>query len=145
MARVKPEETRIETDEFKRSAKEYVFIKKQIELLEKDAKQLREEIFEHLDENGETDSKGNIYLEFDDPIENFVSIQKTRRVKRVIDETVAEQIIEEKGLEDKLYKVIRVIDEDALMAALYSNQLTEKEVDAMYPENVTWALNLNKK
>lgn len=145
MARVKPEEPRIETDEFRRVTKQYIFIKKQTDALEKESKQLREEIFDYIEENGEVDSKGNIFIEFDGSIEEFVGIQKTRRVKRVIDEEVAARIIQAKGLEDELYKTIRVVDEDALMAALYSDKLTEGEVDEMYPENVTWALNLNKK
>lgn len=145
MARVKPEEPRIETDEFRRVTKQYIFIKKQTDALEKESKQLREEIFDYIEENGEVDSKGNIFVEFDGNIEEFVGVQKTRRVKRVIDEEVAARIIQAKGLEDELYKTIRVVDEDALMAALYSEKLTEGEVDEMYPENVTWALNLNKK
>ena len=49
-----------------------------------------------------------------------------------------------KGLADKLYKTIQIIDEDALMACLYSDELTEEEVDEMYPQNVVWALILKK-
>lgn len=116
-----------------------------MEVLEKDVKEKRDKLFEHIESDGEVDSKGNIFVEFDSPIENFVSVQKTRRVKRSIDEAIAEQIITEKGLQDVLYKTIQVVDEDALMAALYNDQLTEAEVDAMFPESVTWALNLNKK
>jgi predicted RNA-binding protein associated with RNAse of E/G family len=48
------------------------------------------------------------------------------------------------GLEDSLYKTIRVVDEDALMAALYEEVLTEEEVDEMYPPKVVWALVLKK-
>ena len=66
------------------------------------------------------------------------------RTSRKINEAKAEEIIEAKGLEDKLYKTIRVIDEDALMAALYSDELTEEEIEEMYPQSVIWALKLKK-
>ena len=145
MARVKAEESRVTTDDFSNQAKEYAFLKKQIDFFDKQMKSLREKILEHIDANGEVDSKGHLFLEFDAPIEGFVSIQKTRRVKRVVDEEAARSIIEAKGLQDSLYKTIQVIDEDALMAALYTDELTEEEIDEMYPEQVSWALNLNKK
>ena len=57
---------------------------------------------------------------------------------------MADNIIMSKGLADKLYKTIQIIDEDALMACLYSDELTEEEVDEMYPQNVVWALILKK-
>ena len=47
-------------------------------------------------------------------------------------------------MEDTLYKTIRVVDEDALMAALYNDELTEDEIDRMYPQKITWALVLKK-
>jgi hypothetical protein len=51
----------------------------------------------------------------------------------------------EKGMEDQLYKTIRVVDEDALMAALYNDELTEAEIDLMYPQKIVWALVMNKR
>ena len=65
-------------------------------------------------------------------------------MSRKVNELRAEEIIEAKGLGDKLYKTVRVIDEDALMAALYSDELTEEEVDEMYPQNIVWALVMKK-
>ena len=59
-------------------------------------------------------------------------------------EDKAEEIITAHGLEDSLYKTVRVVDEDALMAALYEEVLTEEEVDEMYPPKVVWALVLKK-
>jgi predicted RNA-binding protein associated with RNAse of E/G family len=54
-------------------------------------------------------------------------------------------MISDKGMEEELYKTIRVVDEDALMAALYEGKLTEEEIDEMYPQKVVWALVMNKK
>jgi len=145
MARVKPVEPRTADDSLEGKAKEYAFLKKQKEYMEKQISELREEIFATIDESGEVDSKGNVVIEFDTEIEGFGSVIKQRRVTRKINEAVAEEMITAKGLEDKLYKTIRVVDEDALMAALYSDELTEEEIDEMYPQNVVWALVMNKR
>lgn len=145
MARVKPVEPRMADDSLEGKAKEYAFLKKQKDYMEKQISELREKIFETIDESGEVDSKGNVVIEFDTEIEGFGSVMKQRRVTRKINEAVAEEMIAAKGLEDKLYKTIRVVDEDALMAALYSDELTEEEIDEMYPQNVVWALVMNKR
>jgi hypothetical protein len=145
MARVKPVEPRMADDSLEGKAKEYAFLKKQKDYMEKQISELREKIFETIDESGEVDSKGNVVIEFDTEIEGFGSVMKQRRVTRKINKAVAEEMIAAKGLEDKLYKTIRVVDEDALMAALYSDELTEEEIDEMYPQNVVWALVMNKR
>lgn len=145
MARVKPAELRnADENNLENQAKQYAFLKKQKEYMEKQMSELRETIFETLDESGEIDSKGNVVIEFENEVEGFASVMKQRRVTRKINETVAEEMITAKGLEEKLYKTIRVVDEDALMAALYSDELTEEEIDEMYPQNVVWALVMNK-
>lgn len=145
MARVSEAEPRMNKDELIAQAKEYAFAKKQVEYFEKKLKDLKQEIFEHVEERGEQDDKGNIVLELPEEIEGFFAITKQRRVSRKIDEDVAFDIIEEKGLRDKLIKIVEVIDEDALMAALYNDELTEAEIDEMYPQSVVWALVMNKR
>jgi len=146
MARVKPEEPRsAEQDDLVNQTKEYAFIKAQLEYLEKQQKELREKLFEALDGSGEPDDKGNVVLELPQEVDGYVSVIKQKRVSRKVDELVADEIIIEKGMEDTLYKTIRVVDEDALMAALYNDELTEEEIDRMYPQKITWALILSKK
>ena len=144
MARIKGEQPRDEEITFNDKARKYAFLKKQIEFLEEQKKELRDELFETLDSSGEPDAKGNLVIEFDEDIEGFAAIIKQRKVSRSLNESVAEKIIADKGLEDQLYKTVRQIDEDALMAALYTDQLTESEIDEMYPQKITWALILNK-
>jgi len=145
MAKVSPSENRNtdETDLVAR-AKKYSFLKSQLDYLEKEQKALRAELFEVLDGEGEVDDKGNIMVELPEEVDGFRSIVKQRRVTRKVDELKAEEIIAAHGLEDTLYKIIRVVDEDALMAALYEEVLTEAEIDEMYPQNVVWALVLKK-
>ena len=144
MARVKATEAR-EEDPLIKDAREYSFLKQQIDFLEKQQKEVRERLFTTLDEMGEVDDKGNIIVELPEEVNGFAAVVKQRRVSRKIDELVADEIITEKGMEDQLYKTIRVVDEDALMAALYNDELTEAEIDLMYPQKIVWALVMNKR
>lgn len=144
MARVKATEAR-EEDPLIKDAREYSFLKQQIDFLEKQQKEVRERLFSTLDEMGEVDDKGNIIIELPEEVNGFGALVKQRRVSRKIDELVADEIITEKGMEEQLYKTIRVVDEDALMAALYNDELTEAEIDLMYPQKIVWALVMNKR
>ena len=145
MAKKSPEEPR-NTDETSLIArtKKYAFLKSQLDYLEKEQKALREELFDVLDGDGEVDDKGNVMIQLPQEVDGFNSIIKQRRVTRKVDELKAEEIIIAHGLEETLYKTVRVVDEDALMAALYEEVLTEEEVDEMYPPKVVWALVLKK-
>jgi len=146
MARVKTAEPRVaKQDDLLSRTKQYSFVKGQIDYLEKEQKELRGQLFEDIDNAGEPDSKGNIVLELPQEVDGYVAVVKQRRVTRKINEEKAAEIIAEHNLEESLYKTIRVIDEDALMAALYNDTLTEDEIEAMYPQTVTWALILSKK
>jgi hypothetical protein len=145
MAKVAPADNRnADETSLVARAKKYSFLKSQLDYLEKEQKALRAELFEVLDGEGEIDDKGNIIVQLPEEIDGFSSIVKQRRVTRKVDELKAEEIITAHGLEDTLYKTIRVVDEDALMAALYNEELTEAEIDEMYPQNVVWALVLKK-
>ena len=145
MARVSNSEPRMADDnDLVTRVKKYAFLKAQLDYLEKEQKELRPQLFENIELEGEEDDKGNVVLELPHEVEGFRSVIKQRRVSRKIDETRAEEIITEKGMEDTLYKTIRVVDEDALMAALYNDELTEEQIDEMYPQSVTWALVLKK-
>lgn len=146
MARVKQVEERDpEEVALIERARKYSFLKSQIDFIEKEQKEVRSELFTDIESKGTTDDKGNIVLELPEEVNGFLSVMKQRRVSRKINEPKAEEIIEAKGLQDKLFKTIRVIDEDALMAALYSDELTEAEIDEMYPEHIVWALVMNKR
>jgi len=145
MARIKEEQSRVAgQDDFETQARQYIFVKKQVDFFESELKKLKEQIFEHVDTSGEVDGSGNLFVELPSEIEGVKTIQKQRRVSRKINPEMADNVIMSKGLESELYKTIQIIDEDALMAALYEGKLTEEEIELMYPEKVVWALILNK-
>ncbi len=132
-------------DDLVSQTKEYSSIKKNIESYEARQKELKAELFAKIEADGFEDDKGNMWLELPEEVDGYLSLQKQKRVTRKINEDIASDIITAKGLQDKLYKTVTVVDEDALMAALYEGLLTEEEVDEMFPGKVVWALMLSKK
>ena len=147
MAKAIDEEVReiYDPNDLKSQVREYVRLKESIEALEKRSKDLRDKLMDVLDNDGLEDDKGNILYELEEPIDGVLRLEKQRRATRKLDELKAEEIIEARGLTDKVYKMVRVIDEDALMAAHYDGEITEEEIDEMFPVSVVWALRTPKK
>lgn len=133
-------------DDLDAQVREYVQLKSTLDVLELRQKELREKLFEKIEEIGFEDDKGNIILELDSPVGEVVRLEKQRRVTRKLDETKADEIIESKpGLGLEVYEMVRVINEDALMAAHYEGTISEDELDEMFPSKVVWALTTKKK
>lgn len=132
-------------DDKETQIREYIKLSHTIDSLEDRKKELRSALFEILEVEGEEDEKGNLLLPLKEPIDGVIRVEKSGRRSRKIDETKAEEIIAARGLEDEVYKMVRVVDEDALMAAYYEDKLTEQELDEMFPVSVVWALRIPKK
>jgi hypothetical protein len=124
---------------------EYIRLVASIDHMDERRKELREKIFTYLEEEGYEDEKGNLQLPLAAPIEGVLRIEKSGRRTRKLNEDKAEEIIESAGISDDVYKMVRVIDEDALMAAYYDGKITEEQIDEMFPTTVTWALRTVKK
>jgi hypothetical protein len=125
--------------------REYIRLSQSLDELEARKKVLRETLMSLIDEEGIEDDKGNVLYEFSAPIDGVLRLEKQRRVKRELNEEAAEGIIESAGLSDDVYKMVRVIDEDALMASFYEGKITEEQLDEMFPVQVIWALRTPKK
>lgn len=132
-------------DDTQSQIREYIKLAQAIDSLEERKKDLRTKLFELLDAEGEEDEKGNVLYQFDSPIEGVTRLEKQRRATRKLDDEKAEEIIESAGISDDVYKMVRVIDEDALMAAYYEGKVTEDQIDEMFPTTVVWALRTPKK
>jgi len=147
MARAANEDPRAiaNPDDPESQVREYIKLVQTIEALESRKSELRTSIFDYMEEEAYEDNKGNLQLELPMPIDGVVRLEKQKRVSRKLDELAAETIIEQNNLTDAVYKMVRVIDEDALMAAHYEGQLTEDEIDQMFPATVVWALRTPKK
>jgi hypothetical protein len=147
MAKVIEEEVSrfLDPESLEAQVSEYAKVKASMEVLDSRAKQLRDKLMEKIDLNGFEDHNGNIVLEFEEKIDGILRIEKQRRASRKLDEATAETLLESLGLTDEVYETVRVINEDALMAAYYEDKITEQQLDEMYPVNVIWALRTVKK
>lgn len=120
--------------------REYKYLKEQIDLLSKRQKQIRDELMLLVENTGYEDDQGHLWVEFDEDIDGVGALQRQRRVSRSLDEESAEKILTDAGVWDKCTELKRVVNEDAVMQALYDEELTEVDVDGVYPPKITWAL-----
>lgn len=132
-------------DALETQVSEYMKLKSSIEFMEKRKSELREKLFAQLEQEGFEEESGNILLDLPMPIEGIVRLEKVARRSRKLNEQVADEIISRNGIEDDVYKMVRMIDEDALMACLYQDKISEEELDEMFPVSITWALMTKKK
>lgn len=117
-------------------AKQYKSLKDQIKFLTDRLGEVKQRLNDAVKELGEVDGRGHITLELDDDIK----VTNQRKVSKVLDNDTAMKILTEKNLLDDCAPLVRQVDQDAVMAAVYKGQLTEDEVDSMFPAKVTYAL-----
>lgn len=103
-------------------------------------KPLRDRLLDILESEGYTDDSGSYWLDLDGEVDGTVAVKRERRVSRRIDDESAKDILTRLGLADRCMKTIQVVDEDAVMAALYDGEINDADLDTIFPEKVTWAL-----
>lgn len=119
--------------------RKFVSLKRNIDDLVKEQSVLKTYLSDFVDEFGEYDARGHRILELPEEVDGYVSLQRQRRVSQKLDPEEAERILKEKNLTDRCYKLLPVLDEDAVMSCLYEGLLTEEEIDTMFPKTETWA------
>jgi hypothetical protein len=117
-------------------AKQYKSLKDEIKFLTDRLGDIKTRLNDAVKELGEVDGRGHITLELDDDIK----VVNQRKVSKVLDNDTAMKILTDKNLLDQCAPLVRQVDQDAVMAAVYTGQLTEDEVDSMFPAKVTYAL-----
>ena len=120
--------------ELSNTVKQYLALKQEMKFLSERESELKKRLLTSVESMGEVDGKGHIVLEIDG-----TKLTKQRKVSNPLDMDVAEQIIKEKGLEDTCIKMVPQIDSEAIMAAFYKKELTEEEIESMFPEKVSYA------
>ena len=85
------------------------------------------------------ESDGHQYVRLAESAYGYAGVQRQRRVSRSVDLDTALTILGEAGLNECI-RVVPAIDDDAVYGALLEGKLTDEQVDAMYPEKVTYAI-----
>lgn len=116
-------------------AKQYIALKEQIKFLTERQTEIKTRLKSAVAENGEVDGRGHVVLELDEDIK----ITNQRKESRALNEEFAISLLKERGIYNECIQVVEVLQEDAIMAAVYKGQLTESEVDEMFPTKVSYA------
>jgi len=119
--------------------RKYVNLRSRIDDLTKEQAVIKTELAELVDNEGTPDEKGHIWYSLPEEVEGYKSLQRQRKVSQRLDEDTARAILKQKGLTDRCYKLVPVLDESEVMACLYEDLLSEEEVDSMFPKSVSYA------
>ena len=119
--------------------RKYVSLRGRIVDLTKEQSVLKSELSDLVDNEGTADDKGHIWYSLPEEVDGYQSLQRQRRVSQRLDEDTARAILKQKGLTDRCYKLVPVLDEAEVMACLYESLLTEEEIDSMFPKSVSYA------
>ena len=92
-----------------------------------------------VEEQGHEDEKGSVWLDLPEPIQGVSQLKRERRVSQSADPERLDTLLAEKGLMERCYRQVPVLDEDEVMAAHYEGLITAEEIDACFPKKVTYA------
>jgi hypothetical protein len=131
--------------ELTREVQQFVALKDQSSQLTSRQNEIKKRLQQVLKTEGTENDKGHLVLEINDEVSGVESIVNQKRVSKSLDLDVAEKILLEKNLFEQCVVFTPELDESAIMAAFYEGKLTEEDIDAMFPSEVTWAFTLQKK
>lgn len=120
--------------------RQYEIFKEQRKILNEDLASIRAELAEVVQERGETDEDGHKILDFGRAIGKSKGLQWQRRVTRRLDEEKAREVLASKVLYERCTKIEVLYDQDEIMACVAEGLLTDEDVEAMFPAEVTYAL-----
>lgn len=121
------------------ATKEYLGLGRNIKDLTSRQTEVKKSLSALVEQYGEEDDRGHIWLRLPEEIDGVHSLQRQRRVGQSFDEDKAVEILSEAGLLEQCSKTVRMVDDEAVMAAHYDGKITEAQIDAMYPKKVTYA------
>ena len=122
---------------------EFIALKNDEKALKKRLEESRKKVLPLL-ESADVDSDGHREVELEEQWEGIRGVRYQRSVSTGLDEDVAEEILKAKGLWEKCAPPTPKIDNDAVYAALYNEELTEAEVDRIYPQKERFSVVLIK-
>jgi hypothetical protein len=126
-------------NDLKSNLRQYLALKKEVEVLSKRQDEIKSRLKLTVEAAGETDDRGHVTLKVEDDIIGDVTLTQQRRVSKTLDMTIAEDLLKERGIYDKCVKMVPVLQEDAIMSCVYTGELSEADVDAMFPAKISFA------
>jgi len=122
-------------------ARQHAMYKARADDINSSVSEVKAKINEGIDQFGYTNDSGHRVVDIDDTDVSGISrLMQQRRVSKTLDMQVAEELLREKGIYDKCVTMVPILDESEIMAAYYNEELTEEDIDKMFPSKVSWAL-----
>lgn len=135
----------MDIESIKADVRQYIGLKDQLDLISTRQSEIKKRLLSAIDEAGEFDDRGHKILKLDsDDVTQVNALVKQRRVSKTLDMNVAEELLAKRGIKDTCVKMVPTLDESAIMAAFYEGHLSEADIDAMFPEKVTYAFTIDK-
>jgi len=124
----------MDNNELSSTVKQYLALKQEMKFMSERETELKKRLLETVESVGEVNGNGHFILEVDG-----VTLTKQRKASNPLDSEVAERIITEKGLKATCMPDKPTLDSQAIMAALYKKELTEEDIELMFPLKVSYA------
>lgn len=136
---VRREATKFDVSSVLPLVREYSGVRAQGEMIKEREGELKKRLSIIVEEHGTQDEKGHLRLDLPESTGGYLGLQRQRRVSRTLDEDKAAKILKAAGLTDVCYRMEPVLDQDAVMAQLYSGGLSEEDIDEMFPTKISYA------
>lgn len=105
-------------------------------------KKQRDDMIAYVEKRGIVDDKGNAWIE----AEGLGRVKRERRVSNVFDVDAAMEYLTSHGgdLYDQCVEMVPVVNEDALLAAIYEETIPDDVASTWYTEKETFALKVEE-
>jgi len=124
----------MEINELNKAVQQYLSLKQEMKLMAEREAEIKKRLIYAVEDLGEINGSGHVVLEI-----GGVTLTKQRKTSNPLDAEVAERIITEKGLKETCMPDKPTLDSEAIMAALYKKELTEEDIELMFPTKVSYA------
>lgn len=101
-------------------------------------------LMSYVEEAGEPDDKGHVWVELPTTVEGFNALKRERRASEFIDEEIAEAELRKLGLWEKCQKQITVLDDDVLYGLAYEGKIPKSIMAKIIQTRESWAFKPGK-
>lgn len=124
----------MDIESVKQTLRQYLALKAETDLLTTRANELKKRLTEGVEELGKVDDRGHTILEIDD-----TKLTKQRKVSKTLDIDIATAILKEKNIYEQCVEMVPVLQDNEILARVYTGELTEADIDTMFPAKISYA------
>lgn len=129
-----------------RKATEFINLREELQQVTARKEQTRDWLKQRLQNSGYVDHDGNQWFDLPDGYGEYRHLKNEKKVSTTINVERLKNLALDKGVEARVIRkeVIEVIDQDEIYVLYQENIITEEELDSLFDEKVTYALNVVK-